>query len=134
MLFISIASAISAFELFNIMQKFGNRPLKLMLGYDVYIEIFFSVVLGIVAGSTGAVSAFVIAMVTGFFITIALHIVKHTYGYAKIKRINGKFKYIEYPGTTLAEFVRNGSIKWFNRVKDFSIALVKPTSNGVVSA
>lgn len=128
MLFIAIASAISAFELFNIMQKFGNKALKLMLGYDVWVEIFFSIVLGVAAAATGAISAFVIAMVTGFFITIAIHIVKHTQGYAKYVKnpVTGKREYTEFSGVSFAEFVRQGGLKWFNKVKAFGTAVVKP--------
>lgn len=100
MLFVLVISAISAFELINILWTFSPNVLKTFLGYAVYLEIFFSVLLTMIAASTGAISAVAIASVTGFVITLTLISAKKLLGYRKLKRINGKFQWVEYPGTS----------------------------------
>ena len=70
MLFIVIASCISAFELVNLTMATGTKSLKLLLGYKLVPELIFSLGLPILMLGTGTISGVVIASCTGLFITI----------------------------------------------------------------
>lgn len=106
MTLIVLASVLTAYELISILYKFSPDVLKRALGYDVWIDIFFGGVLTIAAASTGAMGALIIAVVTGFFISITLMTTKKFIGYQKYeKNSQGKRVWVEYPPTTTANSV-----------------------------
>lgn len=131
MLFIVIASCISAFELVNLTMATGTKSLKLLLGYKLVPELIFSLGLPILMLGTGTISGIVIASCTGLFITITLHVLSHTYGYAKYVKdpVTGKRKYTEFDGVPFSQFVRELGIGTFNKVKAFGIALTGRKAN-----
>lgn len=110
MLFIIItASALTCFELFNLLKQVGNKLFKTLLGYAFIPEIICSLILPAIAMTTGSLTAVLISILAGTFFTITLNVCKKVIGtrkYVKNER-TGKREWVETKGISFAEYVRN---------------------------
>lgn len=134
MLFICIGAAAGAFELISILYQFSPKILKTVLGYAVYVEIFFSIGLTALFMTTGTISGMLIATLTGLFVAAMMHITRSIIGYRKYVKdpVTGKRSWKEFSGkTTATSFggtVRELSIKAFNLSKRFTMGLFNQTA------
>lgn len=104
MLFICIGALASSIEIISILYQFSPKVLKTVLGYAVWVEIFFSVGLTAMFMTTGTVSGMIIATLTGLFAAAIMQSTKYIIGYRRYAKdpITGKRRWIEYEGTTNA--------------------------------
>lgn len=126
MLFIVLtASALTAFEVLNLLRQIGNKAFKTMLGYAWVVEISCSIILPVIAMATGSLTGVLISIVAGTLITASLEVLKRVVGTRKYKRKQG---WVETEGQSFASFVRGLGVSMFNKVKKFTTDVAKPTA------
>lgn len=124
MLFIVItASALTAFEVLNLLRQGGSKFFKTLLGYAWIVELTCSVVLPIIAMATGSLTGVLISIVAGTLVTASLEVLKRVVGTRKYKRKQG---WVETEGQSFASFVRGFGIAAFNKAKQFAVDVAKP--------
>lgn len=129
MLFIVLtASALTCFELYNISKQAGPKVFKTLLGYSWIPEITCSIILPVIAMTTGSLTAVLISITAGFFFTLTLEVCKRVVGTRKLKKVNGKRQWVETEGQSFASFVRGLGVSMFNKVKKFATDVAKPTA------
>lgn len=104
MLFICVGALASSIEIISILYQFSPKVLKTVLGYAVWVEIFFSVGLTAMFMTTGTVSGMIIATLTGLFAAAIMQSTKYIIGYRRYTKdpVTGKRRWIEYEGTVNA--------------------------------
>lgn len=110
MLFIVItASALTCFELFNLFRQVGNKLFKTLLGYAFIPEIICSLILPIIAMTTGSLTAVLISILAGTFFTATLSVCKKVIGTRKYKKneVTGKREWVETDGMPFAKYLRS---------------------------
>lgn len=132
MTLIVITACLTTYELLAILYKFSPNFLKSALGYEVWLDIFFGGVVTIAAAMTGSMTALVISVVSGFFISITLACSKKFLGYRRYEKnpATGKREWVDYPAEWNAESVGQGiyfvaqkvKVKLFNVFKGFGNA------------
>lgn len=130
MLFIVItASALTCFEMFNLLQQVGNKAFKTLLGYAFIPEIICSLILPAIAMTTGSLTAVLISILAGTFFTATLTVCKKVIGTRKrVKNpITGKKEWKETSGMPFSQYVRELGLSVFNKLKTFGINVAKPS-------
>lgn len=97
---VAIVSVISALEAMVIVRAFGKSKLRTVLGYKVWIDIVYG--FGFTAWSImqGSVSAFIMASLSGFAMTLILSFFAGVYGYRRYeKQKDGTKAWVEYEST-----------------------------------
>ena len=126
MLFIVLtASALSAFEVLNLLRQGGSKFFKTLLGYAWTVELTCSIILPAIAMTTGSLAAVLISITAGTLITASLEVLKRVVGTRKYKRKQG---WVETQGQSFSSFVRGLGISMFNKVKKFATDVAKPTA------
>ena len=122
MLFIVLtASALTCFEMYNLSKHTGPKVFKTLLGYSWIPEVTCSIILPVIAMSTGSLTGVLISVVAGFFFTITLEVSKRVIGYRKYKRGEG---WIETKGIPLSQFIRELGINTYNKLIGFGRGVV----------
>lgn len=78
--------------------KISPSFLKKALGYDWILDLSFTLGIMFLFGSTGTVSGMMIAVITGLFISLTLFVTKKFWAYSKLEKVDGKYKWVDYPG------------------------------------
>ena len=126
MLFIVLtASALSAFEVINLLRQGGSKFFKTLLGYTWIVELSCSIILPAIAMTTGSLTSILISIAAGTLITASLEVLKRVVGTRKYKRKQG---WVETEGQSFASFVRGFGISIFNKAKKFATDVAKPTA------
>lgn len=120
---VAFVSVISALEAMVIIRAIGEKQLKTVLGYKVWIDIVYG--FGFTAWSIfqGSVSAFIMASLSGFAMTLILGFLAGIYGYRrKEKQEDGSRVWVEYEPTITFKSVKT-------KAKELSSKLLKGLSN-----
>ena len=126
MLFIVLtASALSAFEVINLLRQGGSKFFKTLLGYTWIVELSCSIILPAIAMTTGSLTSILISIAAGTLITASLEVLKRVVGTRKYKRKQG---WVETEGQSFASFVRGFCTSIFNKAKKFATDVAKPTA------
>lgn len=97
---IVFVSAISALEVIIILRACNKHWLKVFLGHKTYVDIVYGLGFTIWAVLQGSVSAFVIASISGFIMTLVLSFFAGLYGTRrKVKQPDGTKVWVEYAPT-----------------------------------
>lgn len=105
---VAIVSVISALEAMVIVRAFGKSKLRTILGYKVWIDIVYG--FGFTAWSIvqGSVSAFIMASLSGFAMTLILSFFAGVYGYRrKEKQEDGIRVWVEYEPTITVKSLKD---------------------------
>ena len=127
MLFIVItASALTCFEMFNLFKQVGNKAFKTLLGYAFIPEIICSLILPIIAMTTGSLTAVLISILAGTFFTATLNVCKKVVGTRKYVKneTTGKREWVETDGMPFAEYVRTFSTNIVSKTISFTNAVL----------
>ena len=131
MLFIVItASALTCFEMFNLFRQVGNKLFKTLLGYAFIPEIICSLILPIIAMTTGSLTAVLISILAGTFFTATLNVCKKVIGTRKYVKneTTGKREWVETNGMPFSQFVRELGFKSFYKAKSFVSDVARPVT------
>lgn len=90
---IVFGSLVTSLAIISILAKASPRLLRIVLGYEVWIDLAFSLLIGIACGVSGTMSGFVIGAATGLIFGVSLFILARVYGYTKYE--NGVW--VDYP-------------------------------------
>lgn len=97
MTFILIGATATACSFIFILYSLSPKLLKTVLGYRVYVDIFLSSTVTIMAMLSGTISGMVIGAISGIILTFSLLVMKRLVGYRKLgRKPNGKLGWIEY--------------------------------------
>jgi hypothetical protein len=91
-------------------------PLKLILGYATYIDVFFTVAL--VVFMSGTLGGELIATCAGLLLAIFLSVSRYVFGYSKVKYLKRcGFIVIDYPSPLIKKLKekRNAHQGWYRR-------------------
>lgn len=90
---ILFGSAITSLAILSILAKSNVDLLYKILGYEAYVDLCFSLLIGFACGVGGTMSGFVIGAATGLVFGASLFILKKLIGYKKYENK----KWIYYP-------------------------------------
>lgn len=88
---ILFGSAITSLAILSILAKTNVELLYKVLGYEAYVDLCFSLLIGFACGISGTMSGFVIGAATGLIFGCSLFIMKKLIGYKKYE--NKKWVY-----------------------------------------
>jgi hypothetical protein len=91
-----ISGVLTAIGFVVIAAKFSKTFLKKILGYDWLVDIIAT--FGMFAFFSGTITGAMTAIYTGLSISLILCITKNTYGYSKLAKIDGNYKWIDFEG------------------------------------
>lgn len=90
---IVFGSLVTSLAIISVMAKASPIFLKRVLGYEAYVDLVFSLLIGFACGISGTMSGFVIGAATGLIFGCTLFVLSKMYGYQKFE--DGKW--IDYP-------------------------------------
>lgn len=90
---IVFGSLVTSLAIISVLAKASPRLLKIVLGYEVFVDLAFSLLIGVACGVSGTMSGFVIGAATGLIFGVSLFILARVYGYTRYE--NGKW--VDYP-------------------------------------
>jgi hypothetical protein len=94
---IVFGSLVTSVAIISILAKASPKLLKRVLGYEAYVDLAFSLLIGMACGFSGTMSGFVIGAATGLIFGVTLFILARVYGYACYeKQEDGTYKWVEY--------------------------------------
>lgn len=88
---ILFGSVITSLAILSILAKTNLSLLFKVLGYEAYVDLVFSLLIGLACGVSGTMSGFVIGAATGLIFGTSLFLLKKFIGYSKL--VNGKWVY-----------------------------------------
>lgn len=94
---IVFGSLVTSVAIISILAKASPKLLKRVLGYEAYVDLAFSLLIGMACGFSGTMSGFVIGAATGLIFGVTLFILARVYGYARYeKQEDCTYKWVEY--------------------------------------
>lgn len=117
---IIFGAVVSSVAILAVMAKISPVFLKRVLGYEVYIDIAFSVLMGLGAGVGGTISGAIIAIATSAMFGAALFVMARMIGFQRyLKQADGTYKWVEFPATWTVKAAKSAGSSVFSKASDY---------------